>query len=54
MKLSSTFKLSKSAKRVLATKTGEAYNQSKRMFIDSELAEIRAKFAKGKKEKNEG
>ena len=53
MKLSSTFKLSKSAKRVLATKHGETYTQAKKMFIDAEVSELRAKLAKGKREKSE-
>lgn len=53
MKLSSTFKLSKSAKRVLATKHGEEYAQSKRMLISAELSEMKAKLSKGKTKSEE-
>ena len=54
MKLNSTFKLSKSTKRVLATKPGQAATDYKKSMIDAEFSELKAKFAKGKKEKNEG
>jgi len=46
MKTGPGFKLSKSTKRVLATMTGDMYGVYKRMMIDAEVAEIKAKQAK--------
>lgn len=46
MKPNKDFKLSKSAKRLLATKTGESKGLWKKLYIESELAEKQAKFAK--------
>ena len=42
------FKLSKSTKRTLALLSGEKYTQWKRMMIDAEEAEKKAKLAKYK------
>lgn len=46
MKTGPGFKLSKSTKRVLATMTGDMYGVCKRMMIDAEVAETKAKQAK--------
>ena len=46
MKPNKDFKLSKSAKRLLATKTGEQKGLWKKLYIESEMAEKQAKFAK--------
>lgn len=46
MKTGPGFKLSKSTKRVLATMTGDMYGVYKRMMIDAEVAETKAKQAK--------
>jgi hypothetical protein len=46
MKPNKDFKLSKSAKRLLATKTGEQKGLWKKLYIESEIAEKQAKFAK--------
>ena len=46
MKPNKDFKLSKSAKRLLATKTGADKGLWKKMYIEAELAEKQAKFAK--------
>jgi len=52
MKTSSTFKLSKSAKRVMATMpNAEQRNHYKRLMIDAELSFARAKLAKIKTSK---
>lgn len=46
MKTNKDFNLSKSAKRILATKTGEQKTLWKKFFIDAEVAEKNAKMAK--------
>jgi hypothetical protein len=46
MRTNKDFKLSKSAKRRLATMWGEKHSMWKKSFIESELAEKMAKFAK--------
>jgi len=46
MKPNKDFKLSKSAKRILATKTGEQKSMWKKFFIDAEVSEKLAKMAK--------
>jgi hypothetical protein len=48
MKADKNFKLSKSTKRILALMPQERRSEYKRMMIDAELAESRAKFAKTK------
>jgi len=52
MKPNKDFKLSKSAKRLLATKTGEQKSMWKSLYIQSELAEKQAKLAKIKERSN--
>lgn len=52
MKPNKDFKLSKSAKRLLATKTGEQKSMWKKLYIQSELAEKQAKLAKIKERSN--
>ena len=52
MKPNKDFKLSKSAKRLLATKTGEQKGLWKSLYIQSELAEKQAKLAKIKERSN--
>ena len=52
MKPNIDFKLSKSAKRLLATKTGEQKGLWKSLYIQSELAEKQAKLAKIKERSN--
>ena len=46
MKTSKDFNLSKSSKRMLALMDGEKRNHWKKMMIDAEVAEKRAKLAK--------
>ena len=48
MKTDKNFKLSKTAKRMIALSggTAESRNQLKRMFIDAEASEANAKLAK--------
>jgi len=46
MKTNKDFNLSKSTKRVLATMLGEQKGSWKKMMIDAEVAEKRAKLAK--------
>jgi hypothetical protein len=54
VKTNGTFKLSKTTKRMMATLVNaEDRNQYKRMMIDAEVAEIKAKLAKIKTNKNE-
>ena len=54
VKTNATFKLSKTTKRMMATLVNaEDRNQYKRMMIDAEVAEIKAKLAKIKTNKNE-
>jgi hypothetical protein len=54
VKTSGTFKLSKSTKRRLASMpNSEDRNDYKRLMIDAEVAEIKAKLAKISKPKNE-
>jgi hypothetical protein len=54
VKTNGTFKLSKSAKRMMATMANSNdRNHYKRMMIDAEVAEIKAKLAKISKPKNE-
>ena len=45
-KTNGTFKLSKSVKRVLATKLGTAASEYKNAMIDAEVAFAKAKLAK--------
>ena len=52
MKPNKDFRLSKSAKRLLATKTGEQKSLWKKLYIEAELAEKMAKFAKLKERSN--
>jgi len=52
-KTNGTFKLSKSTKRVLATKTGQAAIDFKHQMIDAEVAYAKAKLAKPPKVKGE-
>lgn len=52
MKPNKDFKLSKSAKRLLATKTGEQRGLWKKLYIEAELAEKQAKLAKIKERSN--
>jgi hypothetical protein len=54
IKTNGTFKLSKSTKRMMATMVNaDDRNHYKRMMIDAEVAEIKAKLAKISKPKNE-
>jgi hypothetical protein len=54
VKTNGTFKLSKSTKRIMATMVNvNDRNHYKRMMIDAEVAEIKAKMAKISKSKNE-
>jgi hypothetical protein len=54
VKTNGTFKLSKSTKRIMATMVdANDRNHYKRMMIDAEVAEIKAKMAKISKPKNE-
>jgi hypothetical protein len=54
VKTNGTFKLSKSTKRMMATMANSNdRNHYKRMMIDAEVAEIKAKLAKISKPKNE-
>jgi hypothetical protein len=54
IKTNGTFKLSKSSKRIMATMVNSSdKNHYKRMMIDAEVAEIKAKLAKISKPKNE-
>ena len=52
MKPNKDFKLSKSAKRLLATKTGEQKGLWKSLYIQAEIAEKQAKLAKIKERSN--
>ena len=52
MKPNKDFKLSKSAKRLLATKHGEERTMWKKLYIESEIAEKQAKLAKIKERSN--
>lgn len=52
-KTNGTFNLSKSSKRVLATKTGQAAIDYKNQMIDAEVAFAKAKLAKPPKTKGE-
>jgi hypothetical protein len=47
------FKLSKSSKRLLATKTGEQKSMWKKLYIEAELSEKMAKLAKVREPKGE-
>jgi hypothetical protein len=54
VKTNGTFKLSKTSKRMMATMVNaDDRNHYKRMMIDAEVAEIKAKMAKISKPKNE-
>jgi hypothetical protein len=54
IKTNGTFKLTKSTKRIMATMANAGdRNHYKRMMIDAEVAEIKAKMAKISKPKNE-
>ena len=48
-KTNGTFKLSKSTKRVMATKLGDAASDYKRAMIDAEVAYAKAKLARPSK-----
>jgi hypothetical protein len=52
-KTNGTFKLSKSSKRMIATKTGQAAIDLKHQMIDAEVAYAKAKLAKPPKNKSE-
>ena len=52
MKPNKDFKLSKSAKRLLATKIGEERGMWKKLYIECEIAEKQAKLAKIKQRSN--
>jgi hypothetical protein len=52
MKTNKDFKLSKSTKRMLTHLHGEKYNHWKKMMIDAEVSESRAKLAKVKERSN--
>jgi hypothetical protein len=51
-KTNGTFKLEKSTKRTLALMTGEARAHWKRMMIDAQVSEEKAKLAKNKERSN--
>ena len=53
-KTNKDFNLSKSTKRILATMLGEQKGSWKRMMIDAEAAEKRAKLAKLTTKTNQG
>lgn len=53
MKPNKDFKLSKSAKRLLATKIGEKRGMWKKLYIQAELAEKMAKLSKIRESKGE-
>ena len=53
VKTNGTFKLSKSTKRILATKFGQECVDFKHQMIDAELSYARAKLAKISKPKGE-
>lgn len=53
MKPNKDFKLSKSAKRLLATKTGEQRALWKKLYIQAEMSEKLAKLAKIREPKGE-
>ena len=54
VKTNGTFKLSKTSKRIMASMANSNdRNHYKRMMIDAEVAEIKAKMAKISKPKNE-
>jgi hypothetical protein len=52
MKTKSDFKLSKSSKRSLALVHGEKFKHWRKMLIDAEASEARAKLAKNKERSN--
>ena len=54
MKTNKYFRLSKSTKRVLATMQGEQKGNWKKMMIEAEVAEKRAKLAKISSKTNQG
>jgi hypothetical protein len=54
VKTNKDFKLSKSSKRTLATMLGQNKGDWKRMMIDAEVAEKRAKLAKLTTKTNQG
>ena len=51
-KTNGTFKLEKSTKRTLALMTGESRAHWKRMMIDAQVSEEKAKLAKNKERSN--
>jgi hypothetical protein len=53
VKTNGTFKLSKETKRLLATMPDSKRNHYKKMMIDAEISEAKAKLAKIKTGKNE-
>ena len=53
MKTNKDFKLSKSSKRALALLDGTKHNHWRKMLIDAEASESRAKLAKYKEVKSE-
>jgi hypothetical protein len=53
-KTNKDFRLSKSTKRVLATMQGEQKGNWKKMMIEAEVAEKRAKLAKISSKTNQG
>jgi len=52
MKTNDTFKLSKESKRMLANLHGDKYNHWKKLMIDAEVSETKAKQSKLKERSN--
>ena len=52
MKTNKDFRLSKESKRMLAGLHGEKYNHWKKLMVDAEMSEIRAKLSKVKERSN--
>jgi len=52
MKTNKDFRLSKESKRMLANLQGEKYNHWKKLMVDAEMSEIRAKLSKVKERSN--
>jgi len=52
MKTNKDFRLSKESKRMLANLHGEKYNHWKKLMVDAEMSEIRAKLSKVKERSN--
>jgi hypothetical protein len=52
MKTNKDFRLSKESKRMLANLHGEKYSHWKKLMVDAEMSEIRAKLSKVKERSN--